>query len=243
MCLLRTVFSSQFKSKVGHILTKSVTLLVATTTGSSAAGVELTTDDCRQPTGISDENSFFSFFFWKETFFGGQKLFFWNQKMSISTQKMELFSTYCSSVLISSSTSSTPVRPCTDPVQRLQSNCPKEPRSFSFPSWPSSEQGCQGEEQFFPQLVVSICSCVYCVSTLWCSTYAHMKRVDWRNACLTRIWSQFRVFDLRNDQLVWGRSALWRYHKDAKWFYHKDAKWLCCTIKMRSGQSVKIKWI
>jgi hypothetical protein len=34
-------------------------ILVATTAGSSAAGVELPTDDCRQPTGITDENSFF----------------------------------------------------------------------------------------------------------------------------------------------------------------------------------------
>ncbi len=36
--------------------------LVATTAGSSAAGVELLTDDCRQPAGITDENSFFSLF-------------------------------------------------------------------------------------------------------------------------------------------------------------------------------------
>ncbi len=33
--------------------------LVVTTAGSSAAGVELPTDDCRQPAGITDENSFF----------------------------------------------------------------------------------------------------------------------------------------------------------------------------------------
>ncbi len=33
--------------------------LVATTAGSSASGVELPTDDCRQPAGITDENSFF----------------------------------------------------------------------------------------------------------------------------------------------------------------------------------------
>ena len=39
-----------------------ISLLVATTAGSSAAGVELPTDDCRQPAGITDENSFFYFF-------------------------------------------------------------------------------------------------------------------------------------------------------------------------------------
>ncbi len=33
--------------------------LVDTTTGSSAGGVELQTDDCRQPDGITDENVFF----------------------------------------------------------------------------------------------------------------------------------------------------------------------------------------
>ena len=37
--------------------------LVATTAGSSAAGVELPTDDCRQPAGITDENSSFLFFY------------------------------------------------------------------------------------------------------------------------------------------------------------------------------------
>ena len=40
--------------------------LVATTAGSSAAGVELPTDDCRQPAGITDENSFFIIFLWRE---------------------------------------------------------------------------------------------------------------------------------------------------------------------------------
>ena len=48
--------------------------LVATTAGSSAAGVELPTDDCRQPAGITDENSFF--FLWRETIFLGKKFFF-----------------------------------------------------------------------------------------------------------------------------------------------------------------------
>jgi hypothetical protein len=37
-------------------------ILVATTAGSSAAGVELPTDDCRQPAGITDENSFIFIF-------------------------------------------------------------------------------------------------------------------------------------------------------------------------------------
>ena len=47
--------------------------LVATTTGSSAAGVELPTDDCRQPAGITDENSFF--FLWREPILGGKNFF------------------------------------------------------------------------------------------------------------------------------------------------------------------------
>ena len=81
--------------------------LVATTAGSSAAGVELPTDDCRQPAGITDENSFFFIFLWRETIFLG-KNFFLTQKMTLSTQKMVLFSIYCSSALSSSSTSSTP---------------------------------------------------------------------------------------------------------------------------------------
>ncbi len=45
--------------------------LVATTTGSSAAGVELPTDDYRQPAGITDENSFF-IFLWREPIFWGK---------------------------------------------------------------------------------------------------------------------------------------------------------------------------
>jgi hypothetical protein len=45
----------------------SVSILVVTTAGSSAAGVELPTDDCRQPAGITDENSFFFIFLWWET--------------------------------------------------------------------------------------------------------------------------------------------------------------------------------
>jgi hypothetical protein len=48
--------------------------LVATTAGSSAAGVELPTDDCRQPAGITDENNFFYYFMAGDHFFG--KFFF-----------------------------------------------------------------------------------------------------------------------------------------------------------------------
>jgi hypothetical protein len=44
--------------------------LAATTAGSSAAGVELPTDDCRQSAGITDENSFFYFFMAGDHFFG-----------------------------------------------------------------------------------------------------------------------------------------------------------------------------
>jgi hypothetical protein len=46
-----------------------LTSLVATTAGSSAAGVELPTDDCRQPVGITDENSFIFILLWRETIF------------------------------------------------------------------------------------------------------------------------------------------------------------------------------
>ena len=81
--------------------------LVVTTAGSSAAGVGLPTDDCRQPAGITDENSFFLFFYGGRPFFW-EKKFFLTQKMTLSTQKMVLFSIYCSSALSSSSTSSTP---------------------------------------------------------------------------------------------------------------------------------------
>jgi hypothetical protein len=49
--------------------------LVATTAGSSAAGVELPTDDCRQPAGITDENSFFIFFMAGDHFFGKKNFF------------------------------------------------------------------------------------------------------------------------------------------------------------------------
>ena len=45
-----------------------------------------------------------------------------------------------------------------------------------FLSWSSSERGCHGYEQIFPQLTVSFCSCVCCVSTLWCSIYVHIQR-------------------------------------------------------------------
>ena len=48
--------------------------LVATTADSSAAGVELSSDDFRQPAGITDENSFF-IFLWREPIFG-KKIFF-----------------------------------------------------------------------------------------------------------------------------------------------------------------------
>jgi hypothetical protein len=51
----------------------SLLVLVATTAGSSAAGVELPTDDFRQPAGITDENSFFLFFY-------GGRPFFWEKK-------------------------------------------------------------------------------------------------------------------------------------------------------------------
>ena len=79
--------------------------LVATTVASSAAGVELPTDDCRQPAGITDENSFFLFFYGGSPFFG--ELFF-EKKMALSTQKMVLFCIYFSSALSSLSTSSAP---------------------------------------------------------------------------------------------------------------------------------------
>ena len=44
--------------------------LVDTTADSSGAGVELSTDDCRQPVGITDENSL-----WREPIFWGGKFF------------------------------------------------------------------------------------------------------------------------------------------------------------------------
>jgi hypothetical protein len=43
--------------------------LVVTTVGSSGDVVELTTDDCRQPAGITDENSFSYFFNGGRSFF------------------------------------------------------------------------------------------------------------------------------------------------------------------------------
>ncbi len=79
-------------------------ILVATTAGSSVAGVELPTDDCRQPAGITDENSFF--FYDGSPFFGEKN--FLTKKMELSTQKMVLFCIYFSSALSSSSTSSVP---------------------------------------------------------------------------------------------------------------------------------------
>ena len=44
--------------------------LVDTTVDSSAVGVELSTDDCRQPAVITDENSL-----WREPIFGGEIFF------------------------------------------------------------------------------------------------------------------------------------------------------------------------
>ena len=62
-------------SAAGSRMKKSVVFdLVATTGGSSADGVELPTDDCRQPVGITDENSFFYFFMTAAHFLG--KFFF-----------------------------------------------------------------------------------------------------------------------------------------------------------------------
>jgi hypothetical protein len=49
-------------------------ILVATTAGNSAAGVELPTDVCRQPAGTTDENSFFYFFMAGDHFWGGEKI-------------------------------------------------------------------------------------------------------------------------------------------------------------------------
>jgi hypothetical protein len=46
-----------------------VTSLVATTAGTSAAEVELPTDDYRQHAGITDENSFFYFLMAGDNFF------------------------------------------------------------------------------------------------------------------------------------------------------------------------------
>ena len=130
--------------------------------------------------------------------------------MVISNQKMEICSIYCSSVLSSSSTSSTP---CSS-VTRLTVPIYHVLVPFHH-GLPQNEVTMDWHEQLFPQLVVPICSCVCCVSILRCSTYARLKRIACRNACLTRIWSQlYRVFDLRNDQLLWGRSALCSHEKN-----------------------------
>jgi hypothetical protein len=51
----KVFFKTQVREGVG-------TILVATTAGSSAVEVELSTDDCRQPAGITDESSFLYFF-------------------------------------------------------------------------------------------------------------------------------------------------------------------------------------
>ena len=56
----------------------STLILVTTTFGSSATGVELTTDDCRQSVGLTDENSFFLLFDDGIPFFLG--FFFLTQK-------------------------------------------------------------------------------------------------------------------------------------------------------------------
>ncbi len=75
--------------------TTTLQVLVATTAGSSAAGVELPTDDCRQPAVITDENSFFYFFMVGDYFFGGKNSLFWtkkwrflHKKWSFSSSKM-----------------------------------------------------------------------------------------------------------------------------------------------------------
>ena len=76
-----------------------------TTVGSSTPGVELSTDDWRQPAGITDEKSFLLFFC--GPFLGGQK-FFWLKKWRFLHKKMLLFYIWFSFALSSSSTSSAP---------------------------------------------------------------------------------------------------------------------------------------
>ena len=63
--------------------------LVATTADSSEAGVELSTDDWRQPTGITDENIFFIFYGGRPFFGGGE--FFFDSKIDALYTKMGTF--------------------------------------------------------------------------------------------------------------------------------------------------------
>ena len=65
------VHTSENGVEFEEVMYNSLESLVVTTAGSSSAGVELPTDDCRQPAGITDENSFFIFFYGGSPFFGG----------------------------------------------------------------------------------------------------------------------------------------------------------------------------
>ena len=86
-------------------------ILVATTAGSSAAGVELPTDDCRQPAGITDENSFFYFFMaGAQNKFPLKKWHFLHKKWCFSASTSRLHYLLRLRRLH-------PVRPCTGPVQ------------------------------------------------------------------------------------------------------------------------------
>jgi hypothetical protein len=86
--------------------------LVATTAGSSAAGVELPTDDCRQPAGITDENSFFYFFMVEAHFLGGE--IFFDQKKWHFLHKKWCFSASTSRLhYLLRLRHLHPVRPCT----------------------------------------------------------------------------------------------------------------------------------
>jgi hypothetical protein len=88
--------------------------LVATTAGSSAAGVELPTDDCRQPAGITDENSFF-FLMAGDHFFGN---FFFDSKNDAFYTKKWCFSPSTARLhYLLRLHRLHPVRPCTGPVQ------------------------------------------------------------------------------------------------------------------------------
>ena len=87
--------------------------LVATTAGSSAAGVELPTDDCRQPAGITDENSFFLFYYGESPFLGE---FFFSLKNDTFYTKNGVFLHLLLHYLLRLRRLH-PVRPCTGPVQ------------------------------------------------------------------------------------------------------------------------------
>jgi hypothetical protein len=154
--------------------------LVATTAGTSAAGVELPTDDYRQPAGITDENSFFLFFYGGRPFFWGN--FFFHFKNGAFYTKngaflhlllvCTIFFVYIVYTLF----------------VRVPSTVPSHHVLVPFHhGLPQNEVTMGWHEQLFPQLVVPICSCVCCVSILRCSTYARLKRIACRNACLTRI--------------------------------------------------------